>query len=117
MTLKEMRCKRFSMPQQWGVYVCSSLYSSQHCFCGGSFGEPKHTCQLSGSLKVLRSSGTLTPILLDVNIANTPRLDTSTCWLEELSLGNSYSPFDHNCRVCGLFRGIQPWDMTAKLFH
>ncbi|RDX85463.1 hypothetical protein CR513_33349, partial [Mucuna pruriens] len=32
------------------------------------------------------SSCTLTSILLDVKITNTPCLDTSTCWLEELSL-------------------------------
>ncbi|RDX96026.1 hypothetical protein CR513_21366, partial [Mucuna pruriens] len=34
----------------------------------------------------LEISCTLTPILLDVKIVNTPRLDTSTCWPEELSL-------------------------------
>ncbi|RDX74031.1 hypothetical protein CR513_46266, partial [Mucuna pruriens] len=31
---------------------------------------------------------TLTPILQDVKIENAPHLDTSTCWLKELSLGN-----------------------------
>ncbi|RDX84611.1 hypothetical protein CR513_34313, partial [Mucuna pruriens] len=51
----------------------------------------------------------------DVNIANIPHLDTSTCWPEELSLGNSYNPFNHGCRVYGLLRDIQPWDMAAKL--
>ncbi|RDX92903.1 hypothetical protein CR513_24908, partial [Mucuna pruriens] len=29
----------------------------------------------------------------------------------------TFSPFNHGCRVCGLLRGIQPWDMTAKLCH
>ncbi|RDY04605.1 hypothetical protein CR513_11662, partial [Mucuna pruriens] len=50
----------------------------------------------------------------DVKTTNAPHLDTSTSWLEELSLGNSYSPFNHDCRVCGLLRGIQPWDMIAN---
>ncbi|RDX99779.1 hypothetical protein CR513_17123, partial [Mucuna pruriens] len=76
--------------------VRSSLYSSRYCFYGGSFGQ------------ILRSSCTLTLILLDVKIANIPRLDTSTYWLEELSLRNSYSLFDHSYRVYGLLRGIQP---------
>ncbi|RDX76266.1 hypothetical protein CR513_43766, partial [Mucuna pruriens] len=48
---------------------------------------------------------------------NAPHLDTYTCWLEKLSLGNSYNPFNHGCRVCGLLRGIQPWDMAVKLCH
>ncbi|RDX88087.1 hypothetical protein CR513_30361, partial [Mucuna pruriens] len=58
-------------------------------------------------LKVWRSLGTLTPILQDVKTANASHLDTSTCWLDELSLGNSYIPFDHSCRVCALLRGIK----------
>ncbi|RDX60277.1 hypothetical protein CR513_61592, partial [Mucuna pruriens] len=38
------------------------------------------------SLEIIIYSCTLTPILLDVKIANAPCLDTSICWLEELSL-------------------------------
>ncbi|RDX78234.1 hypothetical protein CR513_41521, partial [Mucuna pruriens] len=57
-----------------------------------------------GSLKVWRSLCTLTPILLDVKIANAPCLDTFVCWLEELSLRSllkdSYSLFDHSYRRC-----------------
>ncbi|RDX71627.1 hypothetical protein CR513_49006, partial [Mucuna pruriens] len=49
------------------------------------------TCSLIRSLKDWRLSGTLTPILLDAKIANAR--------LEELSLGNSYGPFDNGCRV------------------
>ncbi|RDX89198.1 hypothetical protein CR513_29106, partial [Mucuna pruriens] len=47
-----------------------------------------HTCSLIESLKVWRSLGTLTLILLDGKIANTLRSDTSTCSLNELSLGS-----------------------------
>ncbi|RDX82704.1 hypothetical protein CR513_36474, partial [Mucuna pruriens] len=29
----------------------------------------------------------------------------------------SWNPFNHGCRVCGLLRGIQPWDMAVKLCY
>ncbi|RDX64211.1 hypothetical protein CR513_57262, partial [Mucuna pruriens] len=63
MTLKEMRCKYSLYLSSGKSNVRSSLYSPQYCFCGGSFWK-------------------------DVKIANAPHLDTSTYWLDELSLGS-----------------------------
>jgi len=48
----------------------------------------KYTCSLIRSLRIWRSLGTQTLILLDVKIANAPHLDTYLCWLLELSLGS-----------------------------
>ncbi|RDY03144.1 hypothetical protein CR513_13311, partial [Mucuna pruriens] len=48
--------------------------------------ESNDTCSFIENLTVYRPSDTLTPILLDVKIANALHLDTSICWLKELSL-------------------------------
>ncbi|RDX74523.1 hypothetical protein CR513_45726, partial [Mucuna pruriens] len=67
MTLKETRRKRFHTHQHGEYNVRSSLYSSQHCFCGRSFGQKvgmrmihylnrtinyMHTYQKSNSLEI-----------------------------------------------------------------
>ncbi|RDX78877.1 hypothetical protein CR513_40780, partial [Mucuna pruriens] len=68
--------------------VVGSLMYAQVCthpniaFVVGVLGrEQKDTYSFIGSLKVWRSSCTLTPILQDVKTANAPHLDTYTCWL------------------------------------
>ncbi|RDY08256.1 hypothetical protein CR513_07534, partial [Mucuna pruriens] len=57
-----------------------------------------------GSLKVWRSSSTLTLILQDVKTANAPHLDTSTCWLEELALRSLLRVVDDIERPLKIYR-------------
>ncbi|RDY09634.1 hypothetical protein CR513_05975, partial [Mucuna pruriens] len=71
------------------------------------------------SLKVWRSSSTLTPILQDVKIIKYMLhvwIHLYVGWRSYL-LETLIAPLTHACKVCGLLRGIQPWDMIVKLYH